>query len=74
MNFREYLKEAKEYYIEVSVRSASKAQGIIDDMFRRKVELESSNYFISTNEDIMYDLLMTFEKYDIEVLNTNVEK
>ena len=56
------------YFIEVSVRDARKALDIYKDQFREEdVEMYGSNVYASTDPEVIYDLMMSFEAQEIEV-------
>ena len=70
------LNEAPEglYYITVAVRDARKALQIIDDQpaLKNAVEINGSDTYYLSDEQLAYDLLMDFGAQDIEVVDTNV--
>jgi uncharacterized protein with FMN-binding domain len=69
------LSEAPEgmYYIEVSIRDARKAIGILDDKYRKQVIFNGSNVYYFNDEQTAYDVLEDFGANDIEVEDTNLD-
>ena len=68
------LNEAPEgmYYIEVSVRDARKAMGIMDDMYRKQFEMNGSTVYYFTDSTTAFDAMMDLAAHDIEILDTNI--
>ena len=64
----------KGYYIKVSVRDAKKALAILDDMYRKKFDINGSNVYYFKDEDIAYDAMMDLSAEDIEIADTNIEE
>jgi len=64
------------FYIKVAVRDARKALTIIDDnpAYSKAVEINGSDTYYLTDEELAYDLLMDFGAYDIEVTDSNMEE
>ena len=69
------LNEAPEgmYYIEVSVRDARKAMGIMDDMYRKQFEMNGSTVYYFTDSTTAFDAMMDLAAHDIEILDSNLE-
>ena len=69
----EFLTEKAQYYIEVSLRDARKAQDIYNDQFSRdrEIKMTSSNYYEIRDEESAENLLASFRDQDIE-LDTNL--
>jgi len=69
----EFLTERAQYYIEVSLRDARKAQDIYNDQFRRdrEIKMTASNYYEIRDEESAGNLLASFRDQDIE-LDTNL--
>ena len=74
--FKKSLNEGpgKGYYIEVAVRDARKALAILDDMYRKKFDINGSNVYYFKDEDMAYDAKMDLEARDIEIMDTNIEE
>ena len=64
----------KGYYIEVAVRDARKALAILDDMYRKKFDINGSNVYYFKDEDMAYDAKMDLAARDIEIIDTNIEE
>ena len=64
----------KGYYIKVAVRDAKKALAILDDMYRKKFDINGSNYYYFKDEDMAYDAMMDLGARDIEITDTNIEE
>ena len=64
----------KGYYIEVAVRDARKALAILDDMYRKKFDINGSNVYYFKDEDMAYDAKMDLAARDIEIVDTNIEE
>jgi len=64
----------KGYYIKVSVRDAKKALAILDDMYRKKFDINGSNVYYFKDEDMAYDAMMDLSAEDIEISDTNIEE
>ena len=64
----------KGYYIKVSVRDAKKALAILDDMYRKKFDINGSNVYYFKDEDMAYDAKMDLAARDIEIIDTNIEE
>ena len=64
----------KGYYIKVEVRDAKKALAILDDMYRKKFDINGSNYYYFKDEDIAYDAMMDLGARDIGIIDTNIEE
>ena len=64
----------KGYYIEVAVRDARKALAILDDMYRKKFDINGSNVYYFNDEDMAYDAKMDLAARDIEIIDTNIEE
>ena len=69
----EFLTEKAQFYIEVSVRDARRAQDIYDDQFKRdrEIKMTASNYYEIRDEESAENLLSSFKDQDIE-LDTNL--
>jgi hypothetical protein len=69
----EFLTEKAQFYIEVSVRDARRAQDIYDDQFKRdrEIKMTASNYYEIRDEESAENLLSSFRDQDIE-LDTNL--
>ena len=69
----EFLTEKAQFYIEVSVRDARRAQDIYDDQFKRdrEIKMTASNYYEIRDEESAGNLLSSFRDQDIE-LDTNL--
>jgi hypothetical protein len=69
----EFLTEKAQFYIEVSVRDAGRAQDIYNDQFKRDkmIKMTSSNYYEIRDEESAENLLSSFRDQDIE-LDTNL--
>ena len=71
------VKEAPEgtYYIKVSVRDARKALEIINDSpaYAQAVEMDGSDTYYLTDEELAYDLMMDFGAHGIEVTDNNID-
>ena len=76
LSFRDSLNEGpgKGYYIEVAVRDARKALAILDDMYRKKFDINGSNVYYFKDEDLAYDAKMDLAAGDIEIVDTNIEE
>mgnify|MGYP003637720451 CR=1 FL=1 len=76
LSFRDSLNEGpgKGYYIEVAVRDARKALAILDDMYRKKFDINGSNVYYFKDEDMAYDAKMDLAARDIEIVDTNIEE
>jgi hypothetical protein len=61
------------YYIEVAIRDARKAIGILDDKYYKEVIFNGSNVYYFNDEGTAYDVLQDFGSNDIEVVDTNLE-
>ena len=63
------------YYITVSVRDAKRALDIIHDnpAYRKAVEMNGSDTYYLTDQELAYDLQMDFGTQNIEVTDTNVD-
>jgi hypothetical protein len=74
--FKKSLNEGpgKGYYIEVAVRDARKALAILDDMYRKKFDINGSNVYYFKDEDMAYDAKMDLAARDIEITDTNIEE
>ena len=74
--FKKSLNEGpgKGYYIEVAVRDARKALAILDDMYRKKFDINGSNVYYFKDEAMAYDAKMDLEARDIEIMDTNIEE
>ena len=64
----------KGYYIKVAVRDAKKALAILDDMYRKKFDINGSNVYYFKDEDLAYDAMMDLSARDIEISDTNIEE
>jgi hypothetical protein len=64
----------KGYYIEVAVRDARKALAILDDMYRKKFDINGSNVYYFNDEDMAYDAKMDLAARDIEIIDTNIDE
>ena len=75
-DFKQTLNEGpgKGYYIKVSVRDAKKALAILDDMYRKKFDINGSNVYYFKDEDMAYDAMMDLSAEDIEISDTNIEE
>jgi hypothetical protein len=75
-NFKKSLNEGpgKGYYIKVAVRDARKALAILDDMYRKKFDINGSNVYYFKDEDMAYDAKMDLAARDIEIIDTNIEE
>ena len=75
-SFKKSLNEGpgKGYYIKVSVRDAKKALAILDDMYRKKFDINGSNVYYFKDEDMAYDAMMDLSARDIEISDTNIEE
>jgi hypothetical protein len=75
LGIRLQLNEAPEgmNYIEVSIRDARKAIGILDDKYRKQVIFNGSNVYYFNDEQTAYDVLEDFGANDIEVTDTNLD-
>jgi len=75
-NFKKSLNEGpgKGYYIKVAVRDARKALAILDDMYRKKFDINGSNVYYFKDEDMAYDAKMDLGARDIEIIDTNIEE
>jgi hypothetical protein len=60
------------YYLEVSVRDARKAMGIMDDLHRRHFEMNGSNVYYFKDGSIAYDAMMDLGAQNIEIVDTNI--
>jgi hypothetical protein len=69
------LSEAPEgmFYIEVAIRDARQAIGILDDKYSKQVMFNGSNVYYFTDEQTAYDVLEDFGANDIEVVDTNLD-
>jgi hypothetical protein len=69
------LSEAPEgmYYIEVAIRDARQAIGILDDKYYKQVMFNGSNVYYFSDEQTAYDVLEDFGANDIEVTDTNLD-
>jgi len=69
----EFLTEKAQYYIEVSLRDARRAQDIYNDQYRRdrEIKMTASNYYEIHDEESAENLLSSFMVNDIE-LSTNL--
>ena len=69
------LSEAPEgmYYIEVAIRDARQAIGILDDKYYKQVMFNGSNVYYFSDEQTAYDVLEDFGANDIEVVDTNLD-
>lgn len=69
------LNEAPEgmFYIEVAVRDARQAIGILDDKYYKQVMFNGSNVYYFSDEQTAYDVLEDFGANDIEVIDTNLD-
>jgi hypothetical protein len=74
--FKKSLNEGpgKGYYIKVAVRDAKKALSILDDMYRKKFDINGSDTYYFKDEDIAYDAMMDLGARDIPVTDTNIEE
>ena len=61
------------YYIEVAIRDARKAIGILDDKYYKEVIFNGSNVYYFNDEGTAYDVLHDFGSNDIEVVDTSLE-
>jgi hypothetical protein len=61
------------YYIEVAIRDARKAIGILDDKYYKEVIFNGSNVYYFNDEGTAYDVLQDFGSNDIEVVDTSLE-
>ena len=63
------------YYIKVAVRDARKALEIIGDSpaYAQAVEIDGSDTYYLTDEELAYDLMMDFNAMGIEVTDNNIE-
>lgn len=71
------LDEAPEgmYYIKVDLRDARKALALIDDnpAYAKAVEINGSDVYYLSDEELAYDLFMDLTAHDINVYDTNVD-
>jgi len=69
------LSEAPEgmFYIEVAIRDARQAIGILDDKYSKQVMFNGSNVYYFSDEQTTYDVLEDFGANDIEVVDTNLD-
>lgn len=72
VELEERLEEAKGYYIEVSVRTARKANEILQDQFRNMYKTKGSNHFIFKDEGDAYDAGMALMAQEVEVTKENI--
>lgn len=68
------ISEGKGYYIKVSIRDAKKALAILDDLYRKKFDINGSNVYYFKDEDMAYDAKMDLATKDIEIIDTNIEE
>ena len=63
------------FYIKVAVRDARKAIEVIDDSpaYSQAVEMDGSDTYYLTDEELAYDLMMDFNAMGIEVTDNNIE-
>ena len=75
LSFRDSLNEGpgKGYYIKVAVRDAKKALSILDDMYRKKFDINGSDTYYFKDEDMAYDAMMDLGARDIGIIDTNIE-
>ena len=74
LDLNESVNEAKGYYIKVAIRDAKKALSILDDMYRKKFDINGSDTYYFKDEDMAYDAKMDLAARDIEITDTNVEE
>ena len=62
----------KKYYVKVAVRDAKRALVVLrDNPSYRGVELNGSDTYYTSDEDLAYDMMMDFGTQDIEVIGDN---
>lgn len=54
--------------VDVSVKDATKANDIAEDMFRGEYKTDGSNSFVFKKKDVMEDFVAELEKQNIEVM------
>ena len=62
-------------YIKVAVRDARKALTLIDDnpAYSKAVEMDGSDTYYFTDEELAYDLMMDLQAHGIEVTDNNID-
>ena len=63
------------YYLKVDLRDARKALALIDDnpAYAKAVEINGSDVYYLSDEELAYDLFMDLTAHDINVYDTNVD-
>jgi len=72
--FKNWLSEAKGYYIKVSLRDSKKALAILDEMYGKKFDISGSDTYYFKNEDMAHDAKYDLAARDIQVTDTNIEE